>query len=74
MVARTAFTQLHYSVGLLILCTLVMLLVYQVPVVMIASANSLIRYLALGSLVIMKKASVSNASPAKRAIASPNRL
>ena len=53
MVARTAFTQLRYSVGLLILCTLVMLLVYQVPVVMIASANSLIRYLALGSLVIM---------------------
>ena len=53
MVARTAFTQLHYSVGLLILCTLVMLLVYQVPVVMVASANILIRYLALGSLVIM---------------------
>ena len=53
MVARTAFTQLHYSVGLLILCTLVMLLVYQVPVVMVASANILIRYLAVGSLVIM---------------------
>jgi len=53
MVARTAFTQLHYSVGLLILCTLVMLLVYQVPVVMLASVNILIRCLALGSLVIM---------------------
>jgi hopene-associated glycosyltransferase HpnB len=53
MVARTAFTQLHYSVGLLILCTLVMLLVYQVPVVMVASANIMIRCLALGSLVIM---------------------
>ena len=39
MVARTAFAQLHYSVGLLILCTLVMLLVYQVPVVMVASSN-----------------------------------
>jgi hopene-associated glycosyltransferase HpnB len=53
MVARTAFAQLHYSVGLLILCTLVMLLVYQVPVVMVASSNIVIRYLALGSLVIM---------------------
>jgi hopene-associated glycosyltransferase HpnB len=53
MVARTAFAQLHYSVGLLILCTLVMLLVYQVPVAMVACSNILIRYLALGSLVIM---------------------
>lgn len=53
MVARTAFTQLHYSVGLLILCTLLMLLVYQVPVVLVASTNILIRCLALGSLVIM---------------------
>ncbi len=31
MVARTAFTQLHYSIGLLILCTLLMLLGYAVP-------------------------------------------
>jgi hopene-associated glycosyltransferase HpnB len=53
MVARTAFAQLHYSVGLLILCTLVMLLVYHVPVVMVASSNILIRYLALVSLTIM---------------------
>jgi hopene-associated glycosyltransferase HpnB len=53
MVARTAFAQLHYSMGLLILCTLVMLLVYQVPVAMVASSNILIRYLALVSLMIM---------------------
>ena len=53
MVARTAFAQLHYSMGLLILCTLVMLLVYQVPVAMVASSNILIRYLALISLMIM---------------------
>ena len=53
MVARTAFAQLRYSVGLLILCTLVMLLVYEVPMVMAASSNILIRYLSLGSLVIM---------------------
>ena len=53
MVARTAFAQLQYSVGLLLLCTLVMLLVYEVPVVMVAYSNALIRYLSLGSLVIM---------------------
>jgi hopene-associated glycosyltransferase HpnB len=53
MVARTAFAQLRYSVGLLVLCTLVMVLVYQVPVVMVASSNILVRYLSLGSLVIM---------------------
>jgi hopene-associated glycosyltransferase HpnB len=53
MVARTAFAQLQYSVGLLVLCTLVMLLVYEVPAVMVAYSNVLIRYLSLGSLVIM---------------------
>src|SRR6266436_2872359 len=53
MVARTAFAQLHYSVALLVLCTLVMVLVYHVPVVMIAYSNVLIRYLSLGSLAIM---------------------
>ena len=53
MVARTAFAQLHYSVGILLLCTLVMVLVYQVPVVMVVSSNILIRHLALISLAIM---------------------
>jgi hypothetical protein len=53
MVARTAFAQLHYSVGILLLCTLVMVLVYQVPVIMVASSNILIRHLALISLAIM---------------------
>jgi hopene-associated glycosyltransferase HpnB len=53
MVARTAFAQLHHSVGLLVLCTLVMLLVYQVPVIMVVSSKILIRSLSLGSLVIM---------------------
>jgi hopene-associated glycosyltransferase HpnB len=53
MVARTAFAQLHHSVGLLVLCTMVMLLAYQVPVIMVASSNNLIRSLSLGSLVIM---------------------
>src|SRR5215510_11162762 len=53
MVARTAFAQLQYSVGILLLCTLVMVLVYQVPVIMVASSNILIRHLALISLAIM---------------------
>jgi hopene-associated glycosyltransferase HpnB len=53
MVARAAFAQLHCSVALLALCTLVMVLVYGVPAVMVVSSNSLIRYLSLASLVIM---------------------
>jgi len=53
MVARSAFAQLRYSVVLLILCTLAMLLVYELPVAVVASSNTLIRYLSLGSLVIM---------------------
>lgn len=53
MVARTAFAQLHHSVGLLVLCTLVMLLVYQVPVITVVSSDNLIRSLSVGSFVIM---------------------
>ena len=53
MVARTAFDQLRYSPGLLILCTLVMVLVYQAPVVMVLSSNLLVRSLALAAFVIM---------------------
>jgi hopene-associated glycosyltransferase HpnB len=53
MVARTAFAQLRYSAGLLMLCTLVMLVVYQVPVFMVISSNILVRSLSLVSLMIM---------------------
>ena len=53
MVARSAFAQLHYSVSLLVLCTLSIVLVYEVPVVLIASQNILIRFLSLVSLAIM---------------------
>jgi hopene-associated glycosyltransferase HpnB len=53
MVARTAFAQLRYSVGLLILCTLAMLLVYLAPIAMLGSSGTLIRSLALASLTIM---------------------
>jgi hopene-associated glycosyltransferase HpnB len=54
MVARTAFAQLHYSAGLLALCTLVMVLAYWLPVItLFASSNALIRYLSLSSVMIM---------------------
>ena len=53
MVARAAFAQLRYSVGLLVLCTLAMLLLYGIPAVMVASSNIVMRGLSLGSLVIM---------------------
>jgi len=35
MVARTAYTQLHYSLALLLLCTLLMLLAFALPVFLI---------------------------------------
>ena len=53
MIARCAFAQLHYSFGLLILCTFVMLLLYVLPVFLVASSNDLIRCLSGGSLAIM---------------------
>ena len=53
MVARSAFAQLHYSVWLLVLCTLSMVLVYEGPVVLVASQSIPIRFLSLVSLAIM---------------------
>jgi hypothetical protein len=53
MIARCAFAQLHYSLGLLILSTFGLLLIYALPAFMVASSIDLIRYLSLGSLAIM---------------------
>jgi hopene-associated glycosyltransferase HpnB len=53
MVARSAFAQLHDSLGLLILCTFVLLLLYVLPAFMIASSNGVIRDLSLASFGIM---------------------
>lgn len=39
MVTRTAFTQLHYSLTLLVFCTLIMLVTYIVPVIAILSGH-----------------------------------
>ena len=43
----------HYSLGLLILCTSAMLLLYTLPAFLVASSNDLFRYLSLSSLAIM---------------------
>jgi len=40
MVARTAYTQLHYSILLLLFCTLLMVLAYIVPVVALLSFST----------------------------------
>jgi hopene-associated glycosyltransferase HpnB len=53
MIARCAFAQLHYSLGLLILTTFGLLLIYALPAFMVASSIDLVRYLSLGSLAIM---------------------
>ena len=53
MVARTAFVELRCSLGLLMVCTLAMGLLYGVPVIMVASSNILLFSLSLSSLLIM---------------------
>jgi hopene-associated glycosyltransferase HpnB len=53
MVARTAFAQLQCSLAALVVCTLIMVLVYVVPAVVVFLSNTLIRYLSLASLLIM---------------------
>jgi hopene-associated glycosyltransferase HpnB len=53
MVARSAFAQLHYSLGLLLFCTFVLLLLYLLPAFMVASSNDVMHYLSLASLGTM---------------------
>jgi hopene-associated glycosyltransferase HpnB len=53
MVARTAFTQLNYSVVLLIICTLALILVYWVPVAGVFFFQGLAFWLSLFSLIAM---------------------
>lgn len=52
MVARTAFTQLHYSLALLMLCTLMLLLSFGAPVAALTAggASTACGLLALGAL------------------------
>jgi len=53
MVARTAFVELRYSLGLLLVCTLAMGLLYGVPIIMVVSSSVLVSLLSLSSLLIM---------------------
>lgn len=53
MVARTAFTQLRYSVVLLLLTSAIMILVYFIPIIILVTSSGLARYLAVGALLGM---------------------
>jgi hopene-associated glycosyltransferase HpnB len=53
MVARTAFTQLRYSTGLLLTCTAVMALGFWVPVAGLLQAGTLSKMLAVTALTAM---------------------
>jgi hopene-associated glycosyltransferase HpnB len=53
MVARSAFSQLRYSFGRLILCTLALLLIYLIPAASLASSSNTVRVLSAASLAIM---------------------
>ncbi len=53
MVARTAFTQLNYSIVVLIVCTLVLILVYWVPVAGVIFFQGIAFWLSLFSLIAM---------------------
>ena len=45
MVARTAFTQLHYSPALLLLCTALMTVAFIVPLIMLAHSSGFVQLL-----------------------------
>ncbi len=53
MVARSAFTQLYYSWGLFVLCTLLMLAIFLLPVVALFSGNAPATFSAALTLFIM---------------------
>lgn len=53
MVARTAYTQLHYSISLLLVCTLVMITVFILPLVSFLLAGVTVKVIALITLIMM---------------------
>jgi len=53
MVARTAFTQLHYSWLLLLVCTGLMVTAFWLPVISLFSADGITRLLGLVALLVM---------------------
>lgn len=56
MVARTAFTQLHYSVTLLCLCTILLLLGFIQPIVAVFSDDATVALLGTASLLAIAAA------------------
>ncbi len=62
MVARTAFTELRYSILLLLLCTVLLVVVFVVPVVGLASADNTTR----GLCVLVMAAMVRSYLPVLR--------
>ncbi len=53
MVARTAFTQLGYSPGMLALCSLAMILAFWAPVAALAAGTPAVRWLSAAALAAM---------------------
>ena len=53
MVARTAYTQLHYSPLLLLLCTLIMLIIFVLPLISLFLSGFTIKMIALLTILIM---------------------
>ncbi len=53
MVARTAFTQLHYSTGLLFACTGLMGITFMVPLFGLWSSDNTVRVIAVATLAAM---------------------
>jgi hopene-associated glycosyltransferase HpnB len=53
MVARTAYTQLHYSISLLLLCTVLMALVFLIPVAGLFTASNYALIIPVCSLIGM---------------------
>lgn len=53
MVARTAFTQLHYSTALLLVCTVLLTLSFLVPAVGLLAGSAEVQVMALGAYAAM---------------------
>jgi len=53
MVSRTAYTQLHYSLGLLFACTAIMLLMYWLPVIGLFYLQNIVQLLSGFAILVM---------------------
>lgn len=53
MVARTAFTQLHYSTVMLAVCSALLILSFVVPIVGAICATEIVRFISIAALALM---------------------